>query len=198
MAMKKNAAVLFDKDGTLIPDIPYNIDATMVELRSGIGPVLGELARRGYALAIVSNQSGVARGLFGEDALASVWERLQELASAYGARFSAFYYCPHHPAGSVADYALECDCRKPKSGLVERALRELNADPRSSWMIGDTLDDIEAGARAGLNTALIQGGETEWLRGPYRSPGHIIDVPRDLLNIIPSSARRRRYEKVHV
>jgi D-glycero-D-manno-heptose 1,7-bisphosphate phosphatase len=120
---------------------------------------------------VVSNQSGVARGFFAEMALGPVAVRLRALLQTCGVPLGGFYYCPHHPEGSIPPYATSCDCRKPAPGLLTRAAREHCIDLQQSWMIGDILDDIEAGRRAGCRTLLIDnGGETEWLWSPLRTP----------------------------
>jgi D-glycero-D-manno-heptose 1,7-bisphosphate phosphatase len=172
-------AVLFDKDGTLVRDVPYNVDPALIELMPGAGHALAALQQAGYRLGVVSNQSGVARGLFDASALDAVAARLRELLDADGVRIDFFAWCPHHPDGSVADLSLNCDCRKPRPGLVLRALSELDAEASRSWLVGDILNDIEAGSRAGCRTVLLDvGSETEWLEGEHRQPDVIAaDLP---------------------
>ena len=122
-------------------------------------------------LFIVSNQSGVARGLFTEAALGPVERRLNDLLAQYDVTLDGFYYCPHHPEGSVARYATSCTCRKPMPGMLLRAAVEHDIDLAHSWMIGDILNDVEAGTRAGCRTVLIDNGnETEWELSPLRIP----------------------------
>jgi D-glycero-D-manno-heptose 1,7-bisphosphate phosphatase len=164
-------AVFLDKDGTLIDDVPYNVDPERMQLAPGAREGLPALHVAGYRLVVVSNQSGVARGLFAEAALALVEARLRELLAGAGAALTGFYYCPHHPAGRVPEYAVACDCRKPAPGLLRRAAAELGIDLAASWLVGDILDDVEAGRRAGCRTVLINNGnETEWRDGPHRIP----------------------------
>jgi histidinol-phosphate phosphatase family protein len=156
--------VCLDKDGTLIEDVPYNVDPRLIRLRSDAPAALRRLHRSGFRLAVVTNQPGVAHGVFAEAALGAVEKRLRDLCAQADAPLSGFYYCPH-------DAATGCDCRKPRPGLVERALREQAADPGRSWLIGDILDDVEAGARAGCRSLLLDvGNETEWADGPHRRP----------------------------
>jgi histidinol-phosphate phosphatase family protein len=163
--------VFIDKDGTLIEDIPYNVDPALIELAPGASQGLVLLARAGYSLVIVSNQSGVARGLFRETALQAVEERLCELLEEIGVWLAGFYYCPHHPHGQVGRYSIICECRKPAPGMLLAAAAEIDLDLSRSWLLGDILDDIEAGRRAGCRTVLIDNGhETEWRLGPDRVP----------------------------
>ena len=168
-------AVLLDKDGTLIEDVPYNVDPAQMRLAPNAARALRRLGRLGVPLVVVSNQPGVALGRFGPQALAPVRWRLAELFTAHGARLAGFFYCPHHPDGVVPRFARACQCRKPLPGLLRNAAELLQFDLRRSWMIGDILNDVEAGNRAGCRTILVDcGNETEWLRGPMRTPDHVV------------------------
>lgn len=162
-------AVFLDKDGTLVHDLPYNVDPDRLRLTPGAREATHALRRAGYALVVVTNQSGIARGLFPPAALPPIRARLEFLLNV---TFDAFEICPHHPRGTILEYAVACGCRKPLPGLLLSAARDLDLDLARSWMVGDILDDIEAGSRAGCRTALILGGggETEWTRGPHRTP----------------------------
>ena len=169
-----DAAVFLDKDGTLIEDLPYNVDPDRIRLAPGAAEGLRLLHHAGYHLIVISNQSGVARGYFAEQALAAVAARLRGLLAAAGVPLAAVYYCPHHPDGAVPAYAVACDCRKPAPGLILRAAYDHSIDLARSWFIGDILHDIEAGRRAGCRTVLIlNGNETEWDISPQRRPHHI-------------------------
>ncbi len=164
-------AVFLDKDGTLIEDVPYNVDPARVRLAPGAVEALRLLRGTDFRLIVVSNQSGVAHGLFPEAALAGVEARLRELLAAGGVALDGFYYCPHHPDGSVAAYATVCDCRKPLPGMLRRAAREHGIDLARSWLVGDILNDVEAGRRAGCRTVLLDNGhETEWVMSELRRP----------------------------
>ncbi|UEG54777.1 HAD family hydrolase [Mucilaginibacter daejeonensis] len=166
-----NKAIFLDKDGTLIPDIPYNVDPALITLQPGSADGLQRLLENGYIFIVITNQSGVARGMFHEHDLQAVEQRMQELLATVNIPLTAFYYCPHHPDGTVTSLNIKCDCRKPLPGMILRAAREHNIELSSSWMIGDILNDVEAGNRAGCKTVLIDNGnETEWLPGPFRTP----------------------------
>jgi D-glycero-D-manno-heptose 1,7-bisphosphate phosphatase len=169
-----NKAFFLDKDGTLIPDIPYNVNPKLITLQTDSVQGLRRLQDEGYRLIIVSNQAGVAMGYFTEDRLSAVENKIKALFELNGLFLSGFYYCPHHPAGSVKDYAVVCDCRKPMPGMLIKAAAEHNIDITRSWMIGDILNDVEAGNRAGCNSILIDNGnETEWITGEHRVPAMI-------------------------
>jgi histidinol-phosphate phosphatase family protein len=164
-------AVFVDKDGTLVEDVPYNVDPALIRLASGAERGLALLHRAGYLLVVVTNQSGVARGLFERAALAVVEARLRALLAAAGVPLAGFYACPHHPEGIVERYRAVCDCRKPAPGLLTRAARDLGIDLGRSWLVGDTFHDGEAGRRAGCQTVLLDNGrETEWDPTPDRHP----------------------------
>ena len=164
-------AVFLDKDGTLIVDVPYNVDPARIELAPGAVDGLTRLHAAGYRLVVITNQSGVARGKFPAAALGPVEDRLRELLAEFGVPLDGFYHCPHHPGGSVPAYAIACDCRKPAPGMLIRAAAELGIDRARSWFVGDILNDVEAGRRAGCRTVLIDNGnETEWVAGPDRTP----------------------------
>lgn len=150
--MQKSPAVFFDKDGTLIENIPYNVNPELIKILEGADKCLRLLIELGYKIFIVSNQSGVARGFFAELDLVKVWEKLDELT---GIKFDGFYYCPHHPAGKIDGYNFVCECRKPETGLILQAAEENNINLENSWLIGDTESDIEAGKKAGCRTILI-------------------------------------------
>jgi D,D-heptose 1,7-bisphosphate phosphatase len=164
-------AVFLDKDGTLIEDVPYNVNPGLIRLSRGAGEGISQLAAAGYAIVVVSNQSGIARGLFQESELPAVEQRLRELLAEWDVPLAGFFYCPHHPEGKIAPYRQACECRKPAPGLLKRAADELGLDRARSWMVGDILDDVEAGYRAGCRTVLLNvGHETEWLWSEARRP----------------------------
>src|SRR5947209_8464119 len=140
-------AIFLDKDGTLIDDVPYNVDPSLMRLARGIGE-LPLLREGGYRLVVVSNQPGVAHGMYPCSALNAVERRLREMLTELGVSLDGVYWCLHHPEGKVREYARVCECRKPAPGLLRQASRDLDLDLARSWMIGDILDDVEAGIRA--------------------------------------------------
>lgn len=164
-------AIFIDKDGTLIIDIPYNVDPGKIELTENCITGLKKLQAKGYLLVIITNQSGVSKGYFKEEALADVKQQIVKILAKENIYIDGFYYCPHHPDGIIKPYAIECNCRKPHPGLLFNASGDLGIDLQLSWMIGDILNDVEAGNRAGCNSVLIDNGnETEWIMTEYRIP----------------------------
>ena len=178
-------AVLLDKDGTLIENVPNNVDPERIRLVQGTPEALLRLSAAGFRLAVVSNQAGVAFGHFTEDALRAVECRVRALLRSYGIELDGFFYCPHHPGGSVVEYRRACNCRKPAPGLLSAAVSQLGATPKAVWMIGDILDDVEAAHRAGCRAILFDsGGETEWLITPLRRPDFIVDRFEQVADVI--------------
>ena len=167
-------AVFIDKDGTLIPNIPYNIDPRRITIEDETIEGLRLLKDEGFLFIVISNQSGIAKGYFKEMDLEQVWNKISALLQRHEISIDAFYYCPHEPNGTVEQYAVECDCRKPLPGMILKAASQLKIDLSQSWMIGDILNDVEAGNRAGCSTILIDNGnETEWQMSEERTPAFI-------------------------
>lgn len=141
-------AVFLDRDGTLIDDVGYPRDPATITMLDGAMSALRELRRLGFALVVVSNQSGIARGLVTAAEAAAVHERFVSLCAADGVRFDAVAYCPHGPTEG-------CDCRKPAPGMLLDIAGRLELELGSSFMVGDKASDIEAGKRAGCRTILV-------------------------------------------
>jgi D,D-heptose 1,7-bisphosphate phosphatase len=151
-----NKAVFLDRDGTIIEDPGYLADPSGVRLLPGAETALKSLAQAGYRLVVTTNQSGIARGLLTEEALKQIHAELRRQLGEQGAHLDAIYYCPFHPEGTVEQYAVESDLRKPRPGMLLRAAEELEIDLSESWMVGDAPRDIEAGQRAGCRTIRVR------------------------------------------
>ncbi|CAN5435677.1 HAD-IIIA family hydrolase [soil metagenome] len=160
-------AVFIDKDGTLVDDVPYNVDPAKVTFGMDAFEGLRMLHRQGYLLVVVTNQPGIAMGLFDYAALSALERFLVDALQAEGIPLTGFMACPHDPAVEA------CFCRKPRPGLLHQAAAQFDIDLVRSWMVGDILNDIEAGHRAGCRTVFMDvGNETEWVRSPLRTPVH--------------------------
>ncbi len=146
--------VFLDKDGTLIEDLPYNVDPTRIRLASGSRAAMRLLGAAGCRIVIATNQSGVARGYFTEADLAAVADHLAAELEGLGARLEGFYFCPHLPEG-INEFAIDCSCRKPEPGLVRRAAVDLGIELEGSWFVGDTWMDAMAGRAAGCRTIMV-------------------------------------------
>ena len=151
-------AVFLDRDGTLVEEagyldrlerlafFPYSVDAVRL------------LNRAGFAVVVVTNQAGVARGMFDDTFVATVHRRIGDVMDAGGARIDGFYYCPHHPDGTVAEYRRTCDCRKPQPGLLRQAATDLRLNLLRSVVIGDRWHDLQAGGAVDARGILVRTG----------------------------------------
>jgi D-glycero-D-manno-heptose 1,7-bisphosphate phosphatase len=145
-------AVFFDRDGTLIEEVGYLASPDQVRLKAGAAVVVRRLNAAGFLVVVISNQSAVARGMCTTDDVERANDRLGELMAQEGARLDGFYYCPHLPTGTVPAYAKECDCRKPKPGLLYEAAQDLDVDLTESTVVGDAVRDVQAGRAARCHT----------------------------------------------
>lgn len=183
-------AVLLDKDGTLLDDEPYNVDPDRMRLAPGAAAALRELGGLGVPLVVVTNQPGVSHGYFAEADLTPVRERLAGIFAEHGATLAGFFYCPHHPRGAVPAYTRACLCRKPMPGLLMQAASALHFALGRSWMIGDILNDVEAGRRAGCGTVLVDcGNETEWQLSPARQAHYVVPTLDAAARIVAARMR---------
>jgi D-glycero-D-manno-heptose 1,7-bisphosphate phosphatase len=168
---KRQAAVFLDRDGTINEEVGYLDRLEKLTLISGAAGAIRLINESGMKAIVVTNQAGIARGFFDEAFVEAAHARLGEMLRAEGAFIDGFYYCPHHPTEGREPYLRECDCRKPAPGLLVRAARELFVDPACSYMVGDTLKDIEAGARASVQGVLVLTGYGKEFRAALEAQG---------------------------
>jgi len=154
----RQAAVFLDRDGTINEETGYMDRLEKLKLIPVAAEAIRLINASGMKAVVVTNQSGVARGLFDEVFVETVHTRLREMLRAEGASLDGIYFCPHHPTEGRERYLTTCDCRKPAPGLLLQAAADLNLDLARSYMVGDTLKDIEAGARAGAQGVLVRTG----------------------------------------
>jgi D-glycero-D-manno-heptose 1,7-bisphosphate phosphatase len=157
----KRAAVFLDRDGTLIRDVKYLCAVEQIEILPGAVAALLLLRDHGFKLVVVTNQSAVARGRLSELGLQAIHAELMKRLGRDGAVLDAIYYCPHHPTEGLGNFRRICECRKPKTGMIERAARELDLDPKLSYVVGDKWTDIELAEGAGATGIFIRGDEAE-------------------------------------
>ena len=151
-------AIFLDRDGTLVPDDERAGNPAAVTLAEGVAPALRRLRDAGFRLVVATNQGGVARGRFTEADVDAYHRRLSDLlddATALKRTIERFYYCPFHPKGTVPEYAREHPWRKPRPGMLQQAIQDMELDAERSWIIGDSPRDVEAGRAAGLRTVLV-------------------------------------------
>ena len=159
-----NRAVFIDRDGTISEEVGYINHASRFRLFPYSAAAIKQLHEDGYLAIVITNQAGVARGYFPETMVQAVHKRMTDELEASGVALDAIYYCAHHPLVGEAPYRLDCDCRKPKPGLLLRAARDFDIDLENSWMVGDRYSDIELAANAGVKSALVLSGygRGEW------------------------------------
>lgn len=152
--------VFLDRDGTMNEEVHYLHRPEDLVLISGCGEAVRLLNEAGYRVIVVTNQAGVARGYYTEEEVRLLHAYFNELLKKEGARVDAFYYCPHHPEHGIGAYKKKCHCRKPDTGMLEQAERDLpeGIDKAHSFLIGDKLLDMEAGRRFGVTSVLVGTG----------------------------------------
>ena len=153
-----NKAIFFDRDGTLNVDVHYLHDPADFVWIEGAVEAIRWANAHGYLVIVVTNQSGIARGYYDEDAVHHLHDWMNSELAAHGAHIDAFYYCPPHPEGAVSAYQKACDCRKPAPGMILRAIAEYDIDPAASFLFGDAVSDVEAAARADVRGVRYAGG----------------------------------------
>jgi D-glycero-D-manno-heptose 1,7-bisphosphate phosphatase len=156
--MKLRPAIFLDRDGVIIEDVHYLAAPGQIRLIPGSADSIAALNRAGWVVVVITNQSGVARGLFTQADVEAVHIHLSDLLAGYGARVEAYYHCPHYPTAEVVAFRVDCDCRKPKPGMLLQAAADLGLDLARSWMVGDRETDLEAGAAVGARTVLVRTG----------------------------------------
>lgn len=170
-----------DRDGVLVEDSGYAYKIEDLKVLPHVSQTLKQLQDRGYLLIVVSNQAGVARGYFGEDDVKVFHQELARRVEAEsGAKFDAFYFCPHHPDGSVAAYAQSCDCRKPGIALLTQASKDFVIDWEKSFFVGDRSSDIDCAINA-----KIRGFQIESDYDMHKSPFANIKNLASVLNYLP-------------
>jgi D-glycero-D-manno-heptose 1,7-bisphosphate phosphatase len=177
-------AVFLDRDGTLVLPRHYPRHPEELVLYPGLAPELVALRTLGFQLVVITNQSGIARGLVTPEELTAMHAFLSRQLANEGAVLDGFYFCPHHPDGVVPSLSVDCLCRKPHPGLILRAAGELDIDLAGSWMVGDILDDVEAGASAGCRTILVDLGTEDAPKSALRSPDYVARTTHHALRII--------------
>ncbi len=158
MTSLQRKAVFIDRDGTITEETGYLDHPDKLRLIAGSAEAIKLINDLGMKVIVVTNQSGVARGYFPEQMIKQVHDRLEELLLEKGARIDAIYYCPHHPSAGKPPYRSDCECRKPKTGMIDAALQDFDIDVNNSYMIGDKASDMEFAENAGLKGILVQTG----------------------------------------
>lgn len=160
----KRHAVFIDRDGTISEEVGYINHPTRFRLFPYAAEAIKILNQNGWLAIVTTNQAGVARGYFSEDMIGTVHAGMTRDLAREGASLDAIYYCAHHPTVGEPPYRLDCDCRKPKPGLISRAAQDFEIDLPRSWMVGDRYSDVELARNAGVKSAFVLSGygRGEW------------------------------------
>ena len=156
--MTNKRAVFLDRDGTINEEKEYLHRIDEFSFITGAPAAIKLLNDAGFLVVVVTNQSGIGRGFYGEDAAHRLHHFMDEQLARQGARIDAYYLCPHHPLHGIGDYRKECACRKPLPGMLTSAARDLSIALGSSFIVGDKLADVEAGLAAGCQPVLVRTG----------------------------------------
>ncbi|OQZ01673.1 MAG: D,D-heptose 1,7-bisphosphate phosphatase [Candidatus Brocadia sp. UTAMX2] len=154
--MKKRKAVFLDRDGTMVVHEHYLSSPDQLKILPHVAQGIHRFKEHDYLVIVITNQSGIARGFFDEERLMLIHEKLDAMLKGEGALIDDWYYCPHHPEGIIERYTMDCDCRKPKPGMILAAARKYHLDLTQSLMIGDSETDMLAGKNAGCKSMLIR------------------------------------------
>jgi D-glycero-D-manno-heptose 1,7-bisphosphate phosphatase len=171
----RRPAVFFDRDGTLNEEIEFLSVPEQLRLISGAGRAVRAINEGGFLAFVISNQSGIARGLFTEEDLIPIHAKFEKELGASGARVDRIYYCPHHPTAGIPPYRVDCDCRKPRTGMLRRAEKDMGADLSRSYVIGDRIVDVLAARNAGAKGILVLTGYGETSLEECRQQGVVPD-----------------------
>lgn len=177
-------AVFLDRDGTLVRPRHYPSRPEDLILYGEAAPELRRLRSAGFRLVVVTNQSGIARGYFTRDDLQRMHDHLTRELASRSVYLDGIYACPHHLEGVIPELSVACDCRKPKPGMLLQAAADLQLDLGRSWLVGDILDDVEAGNRAGCRTVLVDLGTEPFPTASNRRPSFVARSTRHALHII--------------
>jgi len=154
----KNKVIFLDRDGTVNVDTDYLYKIEDFQFEKNVPETLKYFFDKGYKLIVITNQSGIARGYYSEADVKKLHDYIQQEAKKYGFYFTDFYYCPHHKDGTVKKYAIDCECRKPKTLLLEKAVKGHYLTLSGSYLIGDKPADMKLGHKMGLATILVGTG----------------------------------------
>ena len=184
----RRPAVFFDRDGTLNEEVEFLTAPEQLRLIAGAGRAVRAVNESGFLAFVISNQSGIARGLFTEADLIPIHAKFRKELAESGARIDKIYYCPHHPTAGIPPYRVDCDCRKPRPGMLHRAVKEMGVDLSRSYVIGDRIVDLLAGRSAGAKGILVLTGygtsSVEECREQGVVPDYIAASVREAVNFI--------------
>lgn len=184
-------AVFMDRDGTILDEVGYVNHVDRIRLLPRSAEAVLRINEAGLQAVVVTNQAGVARGYFPESLVEDVHDRLRSLLADRGARLDGVYFCPHHPDVGPEPYRQDCQCRKPRPGMLLRAAAEMGIELPASYVVGDTIKDVESGQRVGARTVLVTTGygrgelelhSQRWNVKPHHVAGDLLDAVEWILS----------------
>ena len=188
--------LFLDRDGTINEEVDFVTSAKQLHLIEGSAEAIREANELGLKVIIITNQSGVARGLITEEQLLEIHKEMLDQLDELGAHIDAIYYCPHHPELGVGEYKTECECRKPKGGMLEMAAGEFSLDLKKSFVIGDRMIDVQTGNNAGAYTILVLTGYGKDELGLCRQNGaritYVAGDLKDAMNHVRSALQQQQ------
>lgn len=196
----KRRAVFIDRDGTISEEVGYINHPSRYRVFPYSPAAVRLLNENDWLAILITNQAGVARGYFVEDLIHAVHQQLRTELEAHGAKLDAVYFCAHHPSVGEPPYRLDCDCRKPKPGLIQRAATELRIDLERSWMVGDRYSDVELAHNAGVRSAFVKSGyglgEWEYQRANWKyQPEIVAENLLEAVNLILAAPEKESSSK---
>ena len=198
---RRRAAVFIDRDGTLNEEVGYVNHIDRLRLYPWTAEAIRKLNRARVPVIVVTNQSGVGRGYFPEELVHRVHQKIAFELATSEVRLDAFYYCPHHPEATHADYRKKCQCRKPLTGMLDEAAKRFNIDLKSSFVVGDSTRDMQMGFNAGARTVLVMTGygrgnyeylRARWPRQPDLIAENLLEAVEKILGELARRAIKRR------
>jgi D-glycero-D-manno-heptose 1,7-bisphosphate phosphatase len=170
---EKKSAVFIDRDGTILDEMGYLVPGSTINIYPFTAAAIAKLTDAGFPVVVITNQGGIALGMYDHAFVDQTHALLTESLASDNAHVTAWYYCPHHPDGKVPEFTGPCECRKPGTGLLQAAARDLHLDLTTSWVIGDQWRDIELARRAGARGILVRTGYGRQLEADWPA-----DIPR--------------------
>jgi D-glycero-D-manno-heptose 1,7-bisphosphate phosphatase len=190
MDQEMKRAVFIDRDGTISEEVGYINHVSRFRLFPYAAAAIKHLNDCGWLAIVITNQAGVARGYFSEDIIQNVHAAMTKELESGGAKLDGIYYCAHHPSVGDPPYRLDCDCRKPKPGLISRAAKDFDIDLEKSWMVGDRYSDVELARNAGLRSVFVLSGygrgewehqRTNWTQQPDLVAENLLEAAREIV-----------------
>ena len=188
-------AVFIDRDGTILDELGYVVPGSEIKIYPFSAPAIVKLTEAGFPVVVITNQGGIALGMYDHAFVDQTHADLADALAKDGATIAAWYYCPHHPEGKVAEFTQVCACRKPGTAMLEAAARAHDLDLQKSWVVGDQWRDIELARRAGARGILVRTGygaglEADWPKGVERPPVVCEDLLAAADHIIETTTAR--------